>query len=313
MQEFLKHVKIGLSQIPKKLSSRYFYDEKGDELFQQIMQLEEYYLPACEMEIIETQGKQIAEDISKEHHKLQIIELGAGDGSKTKHFLKQISSFFQQMEYVALDISPNILEVNKNEVENHVSGLKQSSIAGNYFETYKRLPETTKGRIVLFLGANIGNYPIAEAIAFFQFVKSRLNKRDYFLVSFDLVKHPRKIIKAYDDSLGITRQFNLNLLERMNRELGADFDILKFDHFPFYNPITGITSSQLFSLENQKVHFPDGFVAEFNAFEAINVEVSKKFFWKDIEEIALKSGMKIRETYCDKNKEYAFVMFNNNE
>jgi dimethylhistidine N-methyltransferase len=313
MQEFLEHVKNGLSQIPKKLSSRYFYDEKGDELFQQIMQLEEYYLPACEMEIIETQGKQIAEDISKEHHKLQIVELGAGDGSKTKHFLKQISPFFQQMEYVALDISPNILEVNKSEVENHVSGLKQSSIAGNYFETYKRLPETNKGRIVLFLGANIGNFLITEAIAFFKFVKSKLNKIDYFLVSFDLVKHPRKIIKAYDDSLGITRQFNLNLLARINRELGADFDTSKFDHFPFYNPITGITSSQLFSLENQEVHFPDGFVAKFYAFEAINVEVSKKFFWSDIEEIALKSGMKIRETYFDKNKEYAFVMFNNNE
>ncbi len=313
MQEFLEHVKNGLSQIPKKLSSRYFYDDKGDELFQQIMQLEEYYLPACEMEIIETQGKQIAEDISKEHRKLQIVELGAGDGSKTKHFLKKIYPFFQQLEYIALDISPNILEVNKSEVENHVCGLKQSGIAGNYFETYKRLPDTTKGRFVLFLGANIGNFLNAEAIVFFQFVKSKLNKTDYFLVSFDLVKHPRKIIKAYDDSLGITRQFNLNLLARINRELGADFNISKFDHFPFYNPITGITSSHLFSLENQKVHLPEGFVAEFNAFEAISVEVSKKFFWKDIEEIAQKSGMNIQETYCDENKEYAFVMFNNIE
>ncbi len=309
MQEFLEHVKNGLSQIPKKLSSRYFYDVKGDELFQQIMHMEEYYLPACEMEIIETQGKQIAENISKEHHNLQIVELGAGDGSKTKHFLKQISPYFQQVEYVALDISPHILEVNKSEMENHISGLSQSSIAGNYFETYKRLPDTNKGRIVLFLGANIGNYPISESISIFQFVKSGLNKSDYFLVSFDLVKHPRKIIKAYDDSLGITRQFNLNLLERMNHELGTDFDISKYDHFPFYNPITGITSSQLFSLENQQVHFPDGFVSEFNAFEAINVEVSKKYFWSDIDEIANKSKMNIIQTYYDTGKEYAFVLF----
>lgn len=309
MQEFLEHVKNGLSKSPKKLSSRYFYDEKGDDLFQQIMQLEEYYLPNCEMEIIETQSKKIAEDISKVHHELQIVELGAGDGSKTKHFLKQVSSFFQQIEYVALDISPNILEVNKCEVENHVSDLIQTCIAGNYFETYKNLPKTNKGRIVLFLGANIGNYPFSEAISFFQFVKSGLNDSDCFLVSFDLVKHPRKIIKAYDDSKGITRQFNLNLLERMNRELGADFDISKFDHYPFYNPITGITSSQIISLDKQKVHFTEGFMTDFEAFEAIHVEVSKKFFWKDIEEIAKESGMNIQKTYYDKNKEYAFVIF----
>lgn len=313
MQTFLEHVKNGLSKIPKKLSSRYFYDEKGDELFQQIMQLEEYYLPACEMEIIETQGKKIASDIAKEHKALQIIELGAGDGSKTKHFLKQIYPFFQQVEYVALDISPHILEINKKAVENHVPGLSHLSIAGNYFETYKKLPETNKGRIVLFLGANIGNYPISELISIFQFVKSGLTKSDYFLVSFDMVKHPRKIIKAYDDSQGITRQFNLNLLARINRELGADFDISKFDHFPFYNPITGITSSQIISLANQKVHFPDGYVAEFYAFEAIHVEISKKFYWKDIEEIALQADMNIHEVYYAKKKEYAFVIFINNE
>lgn len=309
MQDFLEHVKNGLSKSPKKLSSRYFYDEKGDELFQQIMQMEEYYLPACEMEIIETQSIRIAKDIATVHNELQIVELGAGDGSKTKHFLKQVTPYFQQVDYVALDISPNILEVNKCEVESHVSGLIQRSIAGNYFETYKNLPKTDKERIVLFLGANIGNYPFREAISFFQFVKSGLNQSDYFLVSFDMVKHPRKIIKAYDDSQGVTRQFNLNLLQRMNRELGADFDLLKFDHYPFYNPINGITSSQIISLDKQKVHFADGFVAAFEAFEAIHVEVSKKFFWKDIEEIASESGMNIQETYYDKNKEYAFVIF----
>lgn len=313
MQEFLAHVKKGLSQTPKKLSSRYFYDERGDELFQQIMQMEEYYLPACEMEIIKTQSKHIAEDIAQETETLQIVELGAGDGSKTKHFLKAITPYFKEIEYVALDISPNILEVNKCEVESHISGLVQSSIAGNYFETYKSLPKTNRGRIVLFLGANIGNYPFMEAISFFEFVKSGLNNSDYFLVSFDMVKHPRKIIKAYDDSEGITRQFNLNLLERMNRELGADFDLSKFDHYPFYNPITGVTSSQIISLEDQKVHFSEGFVADFGAFEAIHVEVSKKFFWKDIEEVALESGMNIQQTYFDKKKEYAFVIFKPNE
>ncbi len=309
MQEFLMHVKEGLSQTPKKLSSRYFYDAKGSALFQQIMQLEEYYLPACEMEIIQNQSESIAKDISANHSSLQIVELGAGDGTKTKHLLKQFSTHFTPLEYVAMDISPNILAINKDETNSEIKGLKQISIAGNYFETYKNLDPSQHGRLVLFLGANIGNFPGSEAISFFQFIRKGLSSKDYFLVAFDLVKHPRKIIKAYDDSQGITRQFNLNLLERMNRELGADFDILKFDHFPFYNPIKGITSSQIISLDNQKVHFPEGFVLEFNAFEAINVEVSKKFFWSDIDEIANKSKMNITQTYYDTGKEYAFVLF----
>lgn len=309
MQEFLEHVKNGLSQIPKKLSSRYFYDAKGDALFQQIMQLEEYYLPHCEMQIIQNQSASIAKDISANHSSLQIVELGAGDGTKTKHLLKQFSAHFSLLEYVAMDISPNILAINKYEMNSEIKDLNQISIAGNYFETYKNLIPSQHGRLVLFLGANIGNFPGSEAISFFQFISKGLSSKDYFLVAFDLVKHPRKIIKAYDDSLGITKQFNLNLLERMNRELGADFDISNYEHFPIYNPVTGITSSFIISLKNQSVQFADGFKVTFDAFEAINTEISKKFFWSDIDEIANKSKMNITQTYYDTGKEYAFVLF----
>lgn len=309
MKEFLEHVKNGLSKIPKKLSSRYFYDEKGDELFQQIMQLEEYYLPHCEMQIIQNHGEAIAKAISANHTSLQIVELGAGDGTKTKHLLKQFSTHFTPLEYVAMDISPNILTINKDETSSEVEGLNQISIAGNYFETYKNLTPHQYGRLVLFLGANIGNFPGSEAIAFFDYIKKGLSSKDYFLVAFDLVKHPRKIIKAYDDSLGVTRQFNLNLLERMNRELGADFDNSNYEHFPFYNPVTGITTSHIISLKNQTVQFTDGFTVTFDAFEAIHTEIAKKFFWGDIEEIAYKSKMNIIQSYYDTGKEYAFVLF----
>lgn len=312
MEQFLAHVKKGLTQSPKKLSSRYFYDAIGDALFQKIMQLDEYYLPKCEMQIIQSQSTQIAKDIAATHQNLQIVELGAGDGTKTKYLLKQFLPSFQQLEYVAMDISIHILEVNTNEMKSTVQNLNQRSIAGNYFETYKGLEPTNFGRLVLFLGANIGNFLTMEAMDFFQFIKSKLNEKDFFLVAFDLVKHPRKISKAYDDSQGITKLFNLNLLERINRELGTDFDISKFDHFPFYSPLTGITSSQIISLEQQTVNFPDGFVATFDAFEAIHTEVSKKFFWSEIKEIAQKSQMKIQRTYYDTNKEYAFVLFSPN-
>ncbi|MGF1556844.1 L-histidine N(alpha)-methyltransferase [Paucihalobacter sp.] len=309
MQEFLSHVKQGLSQSPKKLSSRYFYDAKGDALFQQIMKMDAYYLPRCEMQIIQQQSEQIAKDISTSHSGLQIVELGAGDGSKTKHLLKQFGPYFKPMEYVAMDISPNVLAINEKLIKTEVVGINHRKIAGNYFETYKNLTPITKGRLVLFLGANIGNYPTPEAIDFFNFVKSNLTKNDYFLVAFDLVKHPRKIIAAYDDHNGITKQFNLNLLERINRELGANFEVSDFDHFPFYNPITGITSSHIISLKQQTVEFPDGFTINFEAFEAIHTEVSKKFFWSDIEAIAHQSKMRIVQTYLDQQKAYAFVLF----
>lgn len=313
MNEFFEHVKDGLNKTPKQLSSRYFYDEKGDALFQQIMQLEEYYLPKCEMSIIENKSEQLAKDILELHQTLQIVELGAGDGTKTKYLLSPFAKLFSAIEYVALDISANVLGINQKEITDNQKNIKYKSIAGNYFETYKKLEPTKGGRLVLFLGANIGNYRTPQAIDFFEFVKFNLKPNDYFVVAFDLVKRPRKIIAAYDDKEGITKQFNLNLLERMNRELGANFDISKFDHFPYYNPLTGDTSSQIVCLEETTVKFNDGFSVQFDAFEAIHTEVSKKFFLGDIEEIAGQSQMKIVQKYFDVNKEYVFVLFQPNE
>lgn len=309
MGEFFEHVKEGLSKSPKVISSRYFYDAKGDALYQRIMQLEEYYLPRCEMQIIENQSDQMAQDIATGHSSLQIVELGAGDGTKTKHLLKRFKPHFSSLEYVAMDISKNALAINEKEIRNEVEQVGYKGVAGDYFETYKSLPITSDRRLVLFLGANIGNYSIPDVIDFFRFVQSKLKEEDYFLVAFDLVKHPRKILAAYDDSKGITKQFNLNLLERMNRELGANFDTQQFDHFPFYDPLTGIAASQIVSLKKQTVEFSENFSVSFDLFEAVHTEISKKFFWSDIEEIAVESKMHIAQTYFNANKGYTFVLF----
>ena len=309
MEEFFEHVKEGLSKSPKEISSRYFYDAKGDALYQGIMKLDEYYLPRCEMQIISDKSHQIAQDIAAQHSSLQVVELGAGDGSKTEHLLKQFQLYFSDLEYVAMDISENVLDINQTEIRNEIESIDYNGIAGNYFETYQSLTETSNGRLVLFLGANIGNYTTEEVIDFFKFVQSGLDRNDYFLVAFDLVKDPRKILAAYDDSQGITKQFNLNLLERMNRELGANFDTQHFDHFPFYNPLTGIASSQIISMKKQTVEFSNGFSASFDLFEAIHTEISKKFFWSDIEEIAEESNMHIAQNYFNTNKGYSFVLF----
>ncbi len=309
MNNFLQHIKEGLSKPQKELSSMYFYDESGGKLFQEIMQLEEYYLPACEMQIIQQQSQLMAKHLAGVHKNLQIIELGAGDGSKTKHLLNQFQPYFEALEYVAMDISENILCINKQVIESEVSGINICSKAGNYFRTYKDLPETSYGRLVLFLGANIGNFLLDDAVAFFHYVKQGLKENDSFIVAFDLVKHPRKIIAAYDDCKGITKTFNLNLLTRINREFGANFDISKFEHFPFYNPTDGSSLSYIVSLEDQIIRFSDGFEVQFEAFETIHTEISKKYFPKDIQYLSDNSGLKISQTYYDCNKEYAFVSF----
>uniref|UniRef100_UPI0030D6DAA8 L-histidine N(alpha)-methyltransferase n=1 Tax=uncultured Planktosalinus sp. TaxID=1810935 RepID=UPI0030D6DAA8 len=286
METFLEHVKNGLSQQPKKLSSRFFYDSRGDELFQQIMRHEAYYLPASELQIIQTKSRLIAKDISAVHKAIQVVELGAGDGSKTKYFLKQLKPFFDTLDYNALDISNNILNENREQIEPFVKGLQWSGIPGNYFRTYKTIAPGKKGRLVLFLGANVGNYTKEGALELFEFIKSQLRPNDFILMSFDLVKNPRKIIKAYDDNQGITKAFNLNLLERMNSELGANFEVSAFDHFPFYNPMSGLTSSQLISLKKQTVRFSEGFEVHFDAYEAIHTEISKKYRISEIDALA---------------------------
>ncbi len=309
MNEFLKHIKEGLSQKPKKLSSRYFYDEKGDELFQQIMKMKSYYLPDCEMDIIKNESNNIAREIAGAHKHLQIVELGAGDGSKTKHFLDSFESHFESLEFVAMDISPSVLNTNKLAIKNAVPDIEYKSVAGNYFETFKELNNAQTSRLTLLLGANIGNYSKEDAVDLFRFVQTNMEVHDYFLVAFDLVKHPRKIMDAYDDKQGITKAFNLNLLDRINRELGADFKLEKFDHFPFYNPTTAETHSCIISLEKQKVTLPDQTVFHFDAYEAIHTEISKKYFIHEIENLANESHLSSSQIYFDTQKEYAFVLF----
>ena len=309
MSDFFDHVKEGLRKSPKALSSRYFYDAKGDALYQKIMNLEEYYLPRSEMQIIENQSAQMARDIALVHSRLQIVELGAGDGTKTKHLIKHFKPHFNSLEYVAMDISNNVLAINEKQIKSGTEPIKYKGVAGDYFETYKTIPATQDGRLVMFLGANIGNYTGSDISELFTFVKSKLKDTDYFLVAFDLVKHPRKIMAAYDDSKGITKQFNLNLLERMNRELGANFNLGQFDHSPYYDPLTGVASSQIVSLKKQIVEFSKGFTVSFDLFEAIHTEISKKFFLSDIEEVAEESEMNIEQTYFDTDKGYTFVLF----
>lgn len=210
---FYKDIIEGLSKPQKTLSSKYFYDDAGDKIFQEIMQMEEYYLPKCELEILNQQTEKIVNSVGFDS--FDIVGLGAGDGSKTKHFLKRITDLNKKVVYYPLDISADVLETNKKNITKHIPSIEMYPIAGDYFETLDRLVHDNP-KIILFLGSTIGNYDNENAELFMKKIYDMMDERDILMVSFDLKKNPHKILAAYNDANGITKRFNLNLLKRIN-------------------------------------------------------------------------------------------------
>lgn len=293
----------GLSAPQKSLSSKYLYDDEGSRLFQEITSLEEYYPTACEKEIFEEQ----AEDIVKRMPKgaLSVAELGAGDGHKTKLLLNKLGEREEPIEFYPIDISSGALR----QLERNIGGtekLKVEGIVGEYLAGLAFAKKKTNGPLVaLFLGSNIGNFFPQARADFLSELRSKLSEGDQLLVGFDLKKDVDVLNRAYNDSEGVTARFNLNLLERMNRELGADFDTSKFAHHAFYNPVLGAMESYLLSLEEQKAHIKEfGKTFHFDAYESIHLEYSFKFTMKQIESMAHEAGFQVVKHFFDRKERY---------
>lgn len=302
MQEtqFGQDVLAGLTSSPKRLSSKYFYDSIGDGLFQQIMQLDEYYLTRAELEIFQTQKERILE-LVKPNGPFRLVELGAGDGLKTKVLLKYFMEKQVDFSYAPVDISPNVLKLLEKNLKHEVSDLDIHPLAGDYFQVLSDLKFKDDLRnVVFFLGSNIGNFLESTAREFLKSIHDNLRKGDIVLIGIDLKKDPQKILSAYNDSKGITQRFNLNLLERINRELGGNFDIKSFLHHPVYDPLTGECRSYLISKKKQEVSIlalKKSF--EFDAWEPIFMEVSKKYSPEEIEQLAVSTGFRVIENVYD--------------
>ncbi len=303
---FAEEVKQGLSGFPKTLPSKYFYDEKGDELFQAIMQLDEYYLTRSEYEIFQIQKQDILEQFSKDGSAFKLIELGAGDGTKTKVLLKHFVADGVEFSYAPIDISGNVLEQLTADLNENIPNLKVEAVQGDYFEALAGLNKNhTSKEVVLFLGSNIGNFTNSEAEAFLSELSENLSQGDLLFIGFDLMKDPDKILNAYNDKKGITRAFNLNLLTRINNELGGDFILANFRHVPTYDPVTGETKSHLVSIKDHSVSIEEtGESFHFNAWEAIHTEVSQKYSYRMINEFAEKSGFRLIKNFTDCEENY---------
>jgi len=299
--QFSRDVMHGLSATPKYLQSKYFYDEQGDSLFQQIMELEEYYLTLCEYEILQNQKGGLFSKIRKNGQPFDLIEFGAGDGKKTKVLLEHFLTCGADFTYRPIDISSNALDLLANDLRTSMPGLNIKTLTGEYFSALAQI-ETEPGRskVILFLGSNIGNFPRPVAEDFLTRLSKNLVMGDMLLLGVDLVKDPRVVARAYNDSKGITRAFNLNLLTRINRELGGSFDLDKFDHFPIYNPVSGTARSFLISKLNQTV-FIERLNASFHfaAWETVHTEYSHKYQVDELTRLAEDSGFEIIKYYFD--------------
>lgn len=291
----------GLSSKPKYLLSKYFYDDEGSRIFQDIMQMPEYYLTNCEHEIFTMQKEQIINAFMKKSSAFEIIELGSGDGLKTKVLLKSMLNQALNFQYIPVDISQN---ANKQLVESlakEMPSLIVNAKTGDFFQVMKKLNGYSDHRkVILFLGSNIGNFSDDETKLFLSQLSAFARKGDQVMIGFDLKKSPDIILKAYDDPHGHTGRFNLNHLIRLNRELGADFDINNFQHYTDYDPQTGAVKSFLVSKKDQLVHVESLEKSfHFKQWETIYMELSRKFDLEIIESLAENHGFRVEKHFTD--------------
>lgn len=302
-EQFALDILKGLSSIPKSIPSKYFYDEKGSNLFQQITNLEEYYLTKYEFEILNKHKDEITSTFKD--IEFNLVDLGAGDARKTIILLKHFIKLGLKFTYFPIDISENtIAELTETLEKKFNKKLDFQGIVGEYFNALTWLNnQSGKPNLVLFLGSNIGNFTLIEAQTFLFHLWNSLKNKDYLLTGFDLKKDLEILHKAYNDSKNVTKEFNLNLLDRMNRELGANFDRTKFIHHTNYNAERGAMESWLISTVAQKAHIEvlhKDFC--FEEWEGTRTEFSYKYTPQVIEQLADDTGFIVKKLFFDSKK-----------
>lgn len=291
----------GLSASPKFLSSKYFYDDRGSKIFQDIMNMPEYYLTNCEEEIFQNQKEEIFQSFKPNNERFDLIELGAGDGMKTKILLEHFKNNNADFTFIPVDISKEVVKTLVDDLEKDFPQLNVDAKIGDYFQMMEEINRYDSApKIILFLGSNIGNYNESESITFFSHLREIMNPQDKLFIGFDLKKDPKIILDAYDDPHGHTAAFNLNLLNRLNDELGANFNLKNFKHHEVYNPQTGTAKSFLVSLKKQSVYIKILSTAfEFDKWETIYTEMSQKYDLNMITSFANQCGFEIVRNFTD--------------
>lgn len=308
-QDFATDVLVGLSLSPKRLPCKYIYDDAGSELFQQIMVLPEYYLTACELEILQSHRKKIVEFFSRKS--LRLVELGAGDGAKTQLLLQELVRQKSDFLFNPIDISRSAVKDLTVKLEKQMPEVKIEGLVTDYFKGLKWLSSLGQRiNLVLFLGSNIGNFEPREADIFLSNLWNACNDGDYMLIGFDLKKDLQILLKAYNDPEGITAKFIQNVLLRINQELGGHFDVGQFEYFCTFDVVAGAIKSFLISKKDQSVCIDElNREFSFGGWEPIHVESSYKYEEKEIRDLARKNGFVVLENFFDSKRFFALSLW----
>jgi L-histidine N-alpha-methyltransferase len=302
-----RDVRAGLLAEPKELAPKYFYDEQGSQLFEQITELPEYYPTRAERAIL---VERAAEIVAAAGAPRTLVELGSGSAAKTRHLLSAMRDADCLGTYVPVDISEEITHETAESLVLEYPGLAVHGLVCDFEHHLERIPDgDDSGRLVAFLGGTIGNlYPSARH-QFLVRLASLLGPEDSLLLGTDLVKDHDRLEAAYDDADGVTAEFNKNVLRVLNRELGADFDLDGFEHVARYDAAEARMDIRLRSLADQTIHLEElGMTVEFAAGEEMRTEISSKFTRKRLQSVYAEAGLAMSGWFTDPAGDYALSL-----
>ena len=285
-EQMLRDVLQGLSRKPKQLSPKYFYDERGSELFEAITQLPEYYLTRSERSLLENHIEEIVVRVQP----CSLVELGAGSATKTRIVLDEMRASGCAECYVPVDVSKDFLEATAAQLRADYTDVRIMPVVSDITEPFA-LPPLASPTLIAFLGSTIGNFQRDQAVSLLSHIARGMAPTDRFLLGADLIKDAAVIDRAYNDSSGVTAAFNLNILERLNRELGADFPISQYRHRAFYNREQHRVEMHLIAQTAHTVTIPEIGRFAVDAGESIRTELSYKYNCEILEDILCASGL----------------------
>jgi L-histidine N-alpha-methyltransferase len=304
---FARDVAHGLAAPQKWLPPKYFYDERGSQLYEQICALPEYYPYRAEREILSTYATQIHAEIGH----LALVEFGSGSATKTRHLLAAYEWAGRPFRYCPVDIAREVLWDTANRLLQEYSHIEIRAIHADFAGQ----PEVIQAfqlekKAVAFFGSSLGNFTPAESVEFLQRTAAIMGPEDVFLLGIDLKKSPAILVPAYDDAQGVTAAFNLNVLHRINRELGGRFDPQSFEHLALYNDAQGCIEMHLRSRQAQRVPIVKiDQVVSFGKDETIHTESSFKYSVDEVRDLGYQANLVLRRTWFDARRWFLLALF----
>jgi len=305
---FADDVLAGLCASPKRLPSKYFYDEVGSALFDAITVLPEYYLTRAETEILREWGWEVVRALG---NPVQFVELGSGSAVKTRILIEEALRVQRALRYSPIDISEAALRAAAESLIASFPTLSVSAYAGDYFSILRGAQLRRDGKVLaMFMGSNVGNYEPAVAVELLSAIAKWLKRGDGLLLGADLKKEARTLQLAYADPTGVTAAFNKNLLARINRELGGEFDLEDFTHFARYDAQRGAVDSFLRADRAASVRITAlNISVNFEAGETIHTESSYKYSGDDLRALGEAAGLNIVRTWTDSQERFSVNLY----